>query len=95
LWQEKHAHGKRLLSRQRNRSLFEEKSARNCGEYPDAVAAFAIRSYRTAMRQAAQRRQCETQDVMIGRAVQRRNKSDAARLMIKAGAKKVSTEGAN
>ena len=47
------------------------------------------------MREPSQRSQCETQDVMIGRAVQRRNKSDSTRLMIKAGAKKGLDRGAN
>src|SRR5271165_2580692 len=95
LRQEQHAHGKWLLRRQRDRSLSEEKRARNCGEYANAVTAPAIRGYRAAVGQTPQRTQCQPQDVMIGRAVQRRNESNAARFVIKAGAKKVPAGRAN
>src|SRR5271165_6483445 len=93
--QKQHANCQSLLSRQRDRSLLEEKRARNCSQYADAVAAFVIRGYRAAVRQASQSCQCQPQDIVIRRAVQRRNESDAARLMVKAGAKKGLAGGAN
>ena|SRR5271157_1858866 len=95
LRKKQHAHGKRLLRRQGNRSPFEEKRARNCGQNTDAVAALVIGGYRAAVRQTSQRSQCEPQNVVIRRAVQRRNESNAARLMVKAGAKKGPAGGAN
>ena len=85
LRQKQHSDGKRPLRRQINSGLFEEKCARNRGQNADAVAALAIGSYRAAMRQPPQRSQCKTQNVVIGRAVQGRNKSDSARLMIETG----------
>ena len=93
--QEQHAHGERPFRRQRDGSVVEQESARNCGQHADAVAAFAIGGDCATVSQASQRSEGQPQNVMAGSAVQGRNKADAARLMIKAGIKKTLAPGAH
>ena len=93
--QEQHSHGERLFRRQRNGSLIEQESARNRSQDTDAIATLAIGGDCAPVSQASQRSKCQPQDVMTGCAAQGRNKSDSARLMIKAGIEKGSASGAN
>ncbi len=93
--QEQHSHGERPFWRQCDGSLAEQEGTRNCGQDTDAVAAFAIGGDCATMSQASQRSEGQPQNFVTGRAVQGRNKSDSARLMIEAGIEKGSASGAN
>src|ERR1019366_3262700 len=92
--QKQHSHGERPFWRQPDGSLAEQESARNCRQDTDAVATFAVGGDRAAVSQASQRSEGQPQNVVTGRAVQGRNKSDSARLMIEAGIEKGSASGA-
>jgi hypothetical protein len=93
--QEQHAHGERPLRWQRDGSLAEQEIARHCGQDTDAVAAFAIGGDRATVGQACQRSEGQPQNVMAGSAVQGRNESDSAGIMIKAGIEKILASGAH
>ena len=93
--QEQHAHGERPFRRQHDGSLAEQEIARHRGQDTDAVAAFAIGGNRATVGQAGQRSEGQPQNVMAGSAVQGRNESDAAGIMIKAGIKKTLAPGAH
>ncbi len=93
--QEEHSHTERLIDRQRDARLAEQKATRNGSQDADAIAALAIGGDGAAVSQTSQRRERQPQDVVIGRAAQSRNKSDSARLMVKARIYESSAPGAN
>ena len=94
LRQKQHSDRERPLRRQRYVRLFQEKGARDCAQYAHTITALAIGSHRATVRQAPQRCQRKTQDVVTRAAAQGRNKSDSARLVIEARIEKGSTLGA-
>jgi hypothetical protein len=85
LREEQHAYRKWLARTQEKPGLAEKKITRNGSLNANAVATLAVGGDRAAMRKAAQRRQCESKDFVLGTAVQGRNESDPAGFMVKAG----------
>jgi len=93
--QEQHSHGERPFRRQCDGGLIEQESARNGGQDTDAIAAFAIGGNGATVGEASQRSEGQPQNVVIGSAVQGRNKAYAARVMIKTGIEESLAPGAN
>ena len=89
LRQEEHADGKGLFGPQNKAGLAEQIVARNGGLHTHAVAALSVGGNGAAVREAPQSGQGKTKDFMVGAAVQGRNESDAAGIMIEARAYEV------
>src|SRR6516162_311503 len=93
--QEQHTESQRLFGAQRDPGLAEKKIARYGSLHAYTVAALAVGSNRAAMREAAQSRQRKAQNFVVRLAVQGRNKTHPAGIVVKAGAYEVASTKRN
>jgi len=86
LRQKQHADRQRLPGAQGDARLAQKIAAGNGGLYADAVAALTIGRDGTAMREATESGQSQAKNLVLGPAVQSRDKSDATGIVLEAGA---------